>query len=291
MLDINKIEILEEFSSKLKSTGRVSKSDILSLESIVGSGVITNNMNIHVYSNTPTPIYCDETVTMVDELTSKARKNLNISVVGLINYVRDVKYNTIKLNELLSRLTSISLETLNNMADKSIAYYYDEEDDLRSVLDKSLFTALYAHTNYISKVFKTDTQCGIEVFNKFHEKLTEIKTESYADYAILPLLSNLLHGDMMELYDTKKIDIRELTIRDLVDCMSNISVNNARLTNIIEDLDNIVRDLRDVDSKVWNDKTAYLNEVKSRLDTYNEVITNVPSLKTIELLNILTEIK
>lgn len=291
MLDINKIEILEEFSSKLKRTGRVSKSDILSLESIVGSGVITNNMNIHVYSNTPTPIYCGETVNMVDELTSKARKNLNISVVGLINYVRDVRYNTTKLNELLSRLTSISLETLNNMSDKSIAYYYDEEDDLRSVLDKSLFTALYAHTNYISKVFKTDTQCGIEVFNKFHEKLTEIKTESYADYAILPLLSNLLHGDMIELYDTKKIDIRELTIRDLVDCMSNISVNNARLTKIIEDLDNIVRDLRDVDSKVWNDKTAYLNEIKSRLDTYNEVITNVPSLKTIELLNILTEIK
>ena len=96
---------------------------------------------------------------------------------------------------------------------------------------------------------------------------------------------------MYELYNNKTIDIRELTVRDLVEGMSNINVNKARLTNIIKELDKIVRDLRDVDSKTWNDKLCYLNEVKSRLDTYNDVITNAPSFKTIELLNILAEIK
>lgn len=291
MLDINKIVILEEFSSRLKARGSISKSDVLSLESIVGSGVITSNMNINMYSNIPTAIYFDETVNMVDELASKARKNLDISMVDLINYIRDVKSNTTNLIGLLNQLTSISLETLSSMINNNIAYYYDEEDNLRNVLDKTLFDVLYSHSNYLGKVFKTDTQCGIEVFNKFHEKLSDIQVETYADYVILPLLSNLIHGDMYELYNNKTIDIRELTVRDFVEGMSKINVNKARLQVVIDELDVFQRNLRDVDSKTWNDKLGYLNEVKSRLDTYNGVVCNVPSLKTITLLNILAEIK
>ena len=177
------------------------------------------------------------------------------------------------------------------MLNNNIGYYYDDDNNLKNVIDKSLFDVLNSSTNYLGKIFKTDTQCGIEVFNKFHEKLSEIQVETYADYVILPLLSNLIHGDMYELYNNKCIDIRELTIRDFVENMSIINVNKARLLNVIQELDMLIKDLRDVDSKVWNDKTAYLNEIKSRLDTYNDVITNAPSLKTIELLNILAEIK
>lgn len=291
MLDKHKLQRLEEFKQQLVATKLVNKEAILSVEGIVGAGVITSKRNINLYSDMNTPASLTETIDIVEEIITSTKRELTITNIDALRMIDATKYSIIGLIECCSNLKNISKEVLDKLLDESIRHFYDEEDRLCDIHDLNIFQVMSVHNNYIGKVLKTDTQEGINVFNSLYDKLSSISIERYSDYKILPLLSTLLYGDISETYNCKKIDVREITFKDFVNNISNLYNNISKLQDLKVTCENDYNVIRDRNYESYRESTTELDNLHNRYSQFNDFISHEASKDVISLLGILSKIK
>ena len=291
MLDKHKLQRLEEFKQQLVATKLVNKEAILSVEGIVGAGVITSRRNINLYSDMNTPVSLFETLDIVDDIITNTKRELTITNIDVLRTIDMTKYSIQGLIECCNNLKNISKEVLDKLLDESIRHYYSDEDKLGDIYELDIFQVMTVHNNYIGKVLKTDTQEGIDVFNSIYDKLGSINVERYSEYKILPLLSTLLYGDISETYSCKKIDVREITFKDFVMNISNLYNNISKLQDLKVTCENDYRMLRDKNYESYRESATDLDSLHNMYTQFNDFISHNESKDVISLLGILSKIK
>ena len=291
MLDKHQLQRLEEFKAQLVSTKVVNKEAILSVESIIGSGVITSNRNINMYTDVNTSVSVNETLDIVDELIVNTKKELTISNMDVM---RMVDKTITSINNVLYRvneLKNISKEVLDKLMSDSIRYYYDDNDSLCDIHLLDIFEVMCVHNNYISKVINVDTQEGISVFNSIYDKMSEIQTEHYSEYKILPLLSTMLFGSIEDTYMCNAVDVREVTFKDFVENISNFYLNISRLENIKTNCEKDYASFRDKNYQDYKDVNTNFDTWYGKYQQFESFITHKASIDVISLLSNLAKIK
>ncbi len=291
MLDKHKLQRLEEFKQQLVDTKLVNKEAILSVEGIVGAGVITSKRNINLYSDMNTPASLTETIDIVEEIISTTKRELTITNIDVLRTIDMTKFSIERLIACCNDLKNISKEVLDMLMAESIRHFYGEEDRLCDIHELDIFQVMSVHSNYIGKVLKTDTQEGIDVFNRLYDKLASISIERYSEYKILPLLSTLLYGDISETYSFKKIDVREITFKDFVKNISNLYNNISKLQDLKVTCENDYRMLRDKNYESYRESATDLDGVHNTYSQFNDFISHNESKDVISLLGILSKIK
>ena len=291
MLDKHKLQRLEEFKQQLVDTKLVNKEAILSVEGIVGAGVITSRRNINLYSDMNTPVSLIETLDIVDDIITNTKRELTITNIDVLRTIDMTKGSIERLIECCNDLKNISKEVLDKLLDESIRHYYCDEDRLCDIYELDIFQVMTVHNNYIGKVLKTDTQEGIDVFNSLYDKLANISIERYSEYKILPLLSTLLYGDISETYSCKKIDVREITFKDFVTNISNLYNNISKLHDLKVTCENDYNMLRDKNYESYRESATDLDALHNMYTQFNDFISHNESKDVISLLGILSKIK
>ena len=231
----SKLAMLEEFYNELKSSNRVSKSMVLSLEEYVGDPVVTSTINPNKLTTAPTPTLTEQVSALVEKAIEK-EKDTSIDDALTAEEIITALNNKAALNNLTSMVScaySYERKTpfkesilIAAMTDESIIYRYridtnittdNKVDELIDITKLDLSTVLSAYKDYFRDVRKI--LFGDDVDEKDFPDLDLEEISSF---------------DSVSLYDAVNKQPKALTVRDICEIVANRSLLNDKLEGIAQ---------------------------------------------------------
>ena len=242
----SKLAMLEEFYNELKSSNRVSKSMVLSLEEYVGDPVVTSTINPNKLTSAPTPTLTEQVSALVEKAIEK-EKDTSIDDALTAEEIITALNNKAALNNLTSMVScaySYERKTpfkesilIAAMTDESIIYRYridtnittdNKVDELIDITKLDLSTVLSAYKDYFRDVRKILFGDDVDEKEFPDLDLEEISSFDPAANALLNLI------DSVSLYDAVNKQPKALTVRDICEIVANRSLLNDKLEGIAQ---------------------------------------------------------
>lgn len=242
----SKLAMLEEFYNELKSSNRVSKSMVLSLEEYVGDPVVTSTINPNKLTTAPTPTLTEQVSALVEKAIEK-EKDTSIDDALTAEEIITALNNKAALNNLTSMVScaySYERKTpfkesilIAAMTDESIIYRYridtnittdNKVDELIDITKLDLSTVLSAYKDYFRDVRKILFGDDVDEKEFPDLDLEEISSFDPAANALLNLI------DSVSLYDAVNKQPKALTVRDICEIVANRSLLNDKLEGIAQ---------------------------------------------------------
>lgn len=242
----SKLAMLEEFYNELKSSNRVSKSMVLSLEEYVGDPVVTSTINPNKLTTAPTPTLTEQVSALVEKAIEK-EKDTSIDDALTAEEIITALNNKAALNNLTSMVScaySYERKTpfkesilIAAMTDESIIYRYridtnittdNKVHELIDITKLDLSTVLSAYKDYFRDVRKILFGDDVDEKEFPDLDLEEISSFDPAANALLNLI------DSVSLYDAVNKQPKALTVRDICEIVANRSLLNDKLEGIAQ---------------------------------------------------------
>ena len=153
---INEEVILKDFDSRLANTGLVSRSDVLSVESLLGNSLFTGTRTVNYFSNSSSPIGVNE---LRKEIAHRLVNNKTQQLVTVSDIIRVAKEVNVLLmadyTMLFENALCIKPEIIERLSDPKYTNRYSD-DELKQIYridDMSLVKAAYVERDYVKSIF------------------------------------------------------------------------------------------------------------------------------------------
>lgn len=271
------ISALTDFRNKLVENNSVSRNDILSIESLVESPMISERHNINSYSEYPTTINLTETLKTVNGMLDNSKQENALTK-------QDVTERVVKTQmAIMGALRRIVNTVLGNLAkndngldrflNDKIKYRYDDKDTLLDVSKLDIIDALENHYTYFDKAITNRVRS-----NDFFRTIRENDTT-------LPLLNLIItsikNNDGLYMSNINKIDVMSLSTYDIIEMLRQPELVKDFLRGAVEMIKNYNYNLRD--SYVLYDQSDIDKNYKM-LKMTEQVFKDEVSLQILELL-------
>lgn len=265
-MNTSKLAMLEEFHNELKSSNRVSKSMVLSLEEYVGDPVVTSTINPNKLTSAPTPTLTEQVSALVEKAIEKEKTASIEDALTSEDIISALNNKTVitNLTSMISCAYSYEFRTpfkesilIAAMTDESIIYRYrvdsglntentEEVQELIDITKLDISVVIGRYKEYFLDVRKI--LFGEAANDKEFPDIDMDDTSSFDPVA--NALLNLI--DSTNLYNAVSKQPKAITIRDICQIVANRSLLDDKLYEISQ----LAGKYCDVNSEYDNDVEA-----------------------------------
>lgn len=292
--DKNQLEYLRKFKDKL--VDGVSKDDVVSLESFIGTPVITEKHKINRFTEARSNTLCREVDEEITKILTSNPLDVNNSYEELVEIMFDTRSRLEQTKYRLLEFSKVDRELMNLFVDERFIYRYRDEDELHNIVDtEPVFSALMLHGEYLNNVLNAYSGTDRDRINEFLNNMSDSRKEvnDQAEMEILSLLNILCTNQISRLfYSYSDLDIEKTTMKSVYDfwstkIMETIKSIDTVLISITDDL-SMIRD--NPDNYSVNSKTSF-RDMFRRYKHFNGVVRDDASLYILKLLGRLLYVK
>lgn len=279
-MDKHKSKRILKFLDNMKSTGTITKDEVLTLENAIGENIVTSSVNIKELSSNPSKSGYDDVYAVVNTLVEK--ENITTDDITSINeaiMVKRVAISNLKtLKQVLERASSVFSEDVKKkMLDSKERYsFYNEKGELetdsydlledyqgpRGLLFSSAYISSFTSLP-IDKIEKvvTDTLCS-DLQDKYND--------SWYEPNVYGLSSVLLNNEFENLFDGLPRTYTNINGKSYISILENGE-------EILKSLDIVIKDLEyyltNMISGVKNNRFIELSSLTKRVNNLQKINT------------------
>lgn len=178
--------ILTNFLSKLNTTNTICRQDVISLESSLGSNIITNNRHVNYYSVTGSNLYVNEIKEIIKKELETTDHNLLIKPVDILNIV-DEYYRV--LEKLIMFAYPCPGPIRDKLLDDGYMQDYIEDEDgstnLVNLKTMDIYKALRYNVNRLTDLYNSiDKEVPEFLLNDFENEHLDLYTNVFYNYIL-----------------------------------------------------------------------------------------------------------
>lgn len=303
--DPNILGRVEQLRDKCVSTESICVSDVVSLESFLGFGLITKTININKFTSSNSVHCLEEAVDVLNKTIGEYKKvelEKHYTLVDLVNHIETAQYYIRQLVGKLNAFSNLSSDIWDRIFNEKYVYYYKSDTDNSEYVDIYNFTkdqdiikAFSYNRSYLIGICTTsdgvlDSETMDRIYNRVNE-LFEIANDEI-DLRLYPLfcvLGNDKENSITEWLHGRLEDIKmeKYTIEKLY---KNIYLN---VGTIIKDLEQYSTDLgytlnstKHQDFFNWYTKND-INNMCKRIENVTNILKDNNTLNSLEIINML----
>ena len=261
VLDDNKIASIVDFRNKIKSTGLVSSADIISLEELVETPIMTETTPINNFTSYRSKVGVEK---VLETLNTYSVKNEVITNEMVLELAYEARHRLSMLKNIVTTLVSISNDRLTTLTDPKILSTWNDNKYIE-LGDENLFDVLMNHG--------IRTRLGLD--NGFLETLFN-KSDFNSNMTINNLLNMLISGKV-SIHNFNNATYREITYNDIINIINGSNNILPKLDEAYTHIDSIVNFTTSVASW-WLSENEDLVMAYKRLSKYYEYLDDKQSI-------------
>lgn len=286
-------EKLMEFNTKINTLGVVSKSDVLSLEGIMGAAIITSAININRFTELDSAVCINDVKEVIKEAVAGAKINDVITYDVFMRKLLEVRPVVSRLFDLFRDLSKISQDTLDRFMNEQYVYSYvnganEEINNVTNVAkDISVFEALRWRKDYIAAVLNT-TAVGTRSFDAVYSDFDRYfeRHDTNTDFIAMPLLNIILDNGIDNIMYNGNPTFRQITIEDMCKFIGSIDLHIDKLLKVEARIDSDIKMYKS-DIGYYGNSEANAKYIKDTYDQYDNMIKMLSDNSSLLVLKVL----
>jgi hypothetical protein len=261
-------DILIEFRDNMVSRGTISQNDILSLESMIGENIITNQKAINYFTKDSTQVGTQEVKTILDN------KIESINIVNYIDIETFLQTTQTVINAqkylkdfILDYIGGLPQNVIDFFNDPKYAKFYinsDNGQELVEAINEPLYGLIISNSSFFIK-FKEVIGIDEEKFQQF-ENYIQSQNIISSDCDYYPLLSHLLNTTIEPLTFNLLVKVKD-NMETIINHITE-SMNKWFSFNTYENIQNAIGTDRQFNKVLLQD----LNDAQNLYKTYDDKV-------------------
>lgn len=210
---MDKRDILIQFRDKMQANKAISRSDVVSLEALIGDNLITKEIHPNSFPEQPIGINVDRSL----EIVNKEIDNLEVAPLTSYDIITNLRELERDVNLMLSRLKVLSpyaTRLSEALSSNDLKFFYDKEKNLKDSNSESFLHLIVTHDEWL-------------------RHLLNILDRSYDN------IPDILDATRIQKGNGEYVDIGSITIAPIISILNNSNlksissgISNFQATNI-----------------------------------------------------------
>ena len=286
-MEINETQLDEliKFKDNIRQTGIISKGSVLSLESFIGTNVITSKININKYTNAPTAICGGDTVELLEEYISSVSIQQDVTFSNLAETINKCKYLVKEYYSNLVSLKNSDQSTIDNITNERFIYFYNNENILDTILNQQLFDVLLYRKDYVNSILAANDINTVDKYNSIMTYVSGINTinKTNDDIYIFTALHNIINNSLIDVIYDRHINIGSITVADMVKAVYDIDTITNKLHEVYLHIDEHLTDIIKY-NHIYNINKRELYTMYKRYNNLYNVLEDQQSMLLIKII-------
>lgn len=210
---MDKRDILIQFRDKIQANKAISRSDVVSLEALIGDNLITKEIHPNSFPEQPIGINVERSL----EIVNKEIDNLEVAPLTSYDVITNLRELERDVNLMLSRLKVLSpyaTRLSEALSSNDLKFFYDKEKNLKDSNSESFLHLIVTHDEWL-------------------RHLLNILDRSYDN------IPDILDATRIQKGNGEYVDIGSITIAPIISILNNSNlksissgISNFQATNI-----------------------------------------------------------
>lgn len=210
---MDKRDILIQFRDKIQANKAISRSDVVSLEALIGDNLITKEIHPNSFPEQPIGINVERSL----EIVNKEIDNLEVAPLTSYDIITNLRELERDVNLMLSRLKVLSpyaTRLSEALSSNDLKFFYDKEKNLKDSNSESFLHLIVTHDEWL-------------------RHLLNILDRSYDN------IPDILDATRIQKGNGEYVDIGSITIAPIISILNNSNlksissgISNFQATNI-----------------------------------------------------------
>ena len=270
---MDKRDILIQFRDKMQANKAISRSDVVSLEALIGDNLITKEIHPNSFPEQPIGINVDRSL----EIVNKEIDNLEVAPLTSYDIITNLRELERDVNLMLSRLKVLSpyaTRLSEALSSNDLKFFYDKEKNLKDSNSESFLHLIVTHDEWLRHL--------LNILDRSYDNIPDILDATriqkgngeYVDIGsiiIAPIISILNNSNLKSISSgISNFQATNITVGEVIKFLSRI---DDAIIAYEEMLEVLKEDINRVEQgKVNGDLSMY------HPDNYAEYYTNAVAL-------------
>lgn len=270
---MDKRDILIQFRDKIQANKAISRSDVVSLEALIGDNLITKEIHPNSFAEQPIGINVERSL----EIVNKEIDNLEVAPLTSYDVITNLRELERDVNLMLSRLKVLSpyaTRLSEALSSNDLKFFYDKEKNLKDSNSESFLHLIVTHDEWLRHL--------LNILDRSYDNIPDILDATriqkgngeYVDIGsitIAPIISILNNSNLKSIFSgISNFQATNITVGEVIKFLSRI---DDAIIAYEEMLEVLKEDINRVEQgKVNGDLSMY------HPDNYTEYYTNAVAL-------------
>ena len=210
---MDKRDILIQFRDKIQANKAISRSDVISLEALIGDNLITKEIHPNSFPEQPIGINVERSL----EIVNKEIDNLEVAPLTSYDILSNLRELNFNVNGMLSNLKCLSSHArclIEALSSNDLKFFYDKEKNLKDSNSESFLYLVVNHDEWLRHL--------LNILNTSYDKIPDI-----------------LDATRIRKGDGEYVEIGPITIAPIISILNNSNlksissgISNFQATNI-----------------------------------------------------------
>lgn len=270
---MDKRDILIQFRDKIQANKTISRSDVISLEALIGDNLITKEIHPNSFPEQPIGINVERSL----EIVNKEIDNLEVAPLtsyDILCNLRELECNVNGMLEKLKVLSSHARCLIEALSSNDLKFFYDKEKNLKDSNSESFLYLVVNHDEWLRHL--------LNILNTSYDRIADILDATrirkgdgeyveIGSITIAPIISILNNSNLKSIYSgISNFQATNITVGEVIKFLSRIDdaiiAYEEMLEVLKEDISSVEQGKVNVDLSMYHP------------DNYPEYYTNAVAL-------------